>query len=83
MASQPQGGDPRLAGLGEELRQLRGRLEALRLGLPDRPAAQRSAPAPPAPAPPAPAPPAPADDEVMARLRGLLDELKTLTGESP
>ena len=78
MASQPQGGDPRLAGLGEELRQLRGRLEALRLGLPDRPGAQQ-----PAPAPPAPPPPAPADDEVMARLRGLLDELKTLTGESP
>ena len=82
MASGPEG-DARLAGLDEELRRLRGRLEALRQGLPS------AAPTPAAPAPqPQPPQVAPAagpaaEDEVMARLRGLLDELKTLTGEPP
>jgi hypothetical protein len=86
--------DDRLAGLDDELQDLRGRLEAVRRGIGARHDASHPAPPPAllphaaAPPPPMPArapPPAPAegDDEVLARLRELLAELRTVTGESP
>lgn len=85
--------DNRLAGLDDELQDLRGRLEAVRRGIgaphdasgPAPPAAPHDGSATPAAAAPVPghaSAPAPGDDEVLARLRELLAELRTVTGES-
>ena len=90
MASAPEG-DPRLAGLDEELRRLRGRLEEVRRGIAADARGKAAAPAAASGGLPVAsgslaeeaAESSAADDEVLARLRGLLDELRTLTGESP
>jgi hypothetical protein len=97
MASPSQGGDERLAGLDQELRRLRGRLEKVRRGIAgdtQRAGAKRGSSGSgfgrdvgaAAAAPGREAEEAaelPGDDEVLTRLRGLLDELRTMTGESP
>jgi hypothetical protein len=72
MATGPRGNaDERLADLGYSLRELQGKIEALR-----RTVAGLDPGSIPTPTPPEPPP---EGDELVARLQGLLDELREIT----
>lgn len=86
MATGPTGdADERLAGLGHGLRELQGKIETLRRSVAELHPSSIPTPAPPEPPDPLPAPepapagPAPEGDELVARLRSLLDELREIT----